>query len=514
MRWKADQRKREEGKGTEFEYRGQLLTETSIQPRIERKKFEGNSQEPLGISPSSCGYFVILIKAVDAKTPRDIEYSTPRNPVNLPLEYRSASVRAAQSTWTPPVNSNRSQSQMRLVWNGRTKADYQAQYEEGLGDERSGRPDEAEAKFRSALDGLDHLLSTTHPETVTVAYRLASFFAERVRMQDADTVLDWLTQAHLEDFGLYSTRTLDHIVNICEMFRNWGRPGDSAEFLQQVLHELGKGQPQPNSAQPSTATAGRPTLSTSAENTATAGEQEQAPHFSISFECPTEPSLLQAQIRQVTSGSQAGEGAETVLLRLIRHCEHFADKLIAHSLLCYSALLDHYEDVEDVVKKSDALNQAEQAIWNVFHSENKRTRDDLIACLQLAKYLVKASRYESAGDIFSQIECDAQETFGSDHPTTIWFLENIGTFYQNEGRWQDAAPQFEHALAARLSRYGERHESVRRLETALENRHFEIYVPSKDEDISSYAESERPIHRVPAPEFIFLDLRPRGRWKD
>jgi len=203
MLWKADQKKREEGKGTEFEYRGQQLTETSIQPRIERQKFEGNSQETLGISPSSCCDFVILIRAVDVKTPRDIEYTTPRNPVNLPLEYRSASVRTAQPTWTPPVNSNRSQSQMRLVWNGRTKADYQAQYEEGLGDERSGRPDEAEAKFRSALDGLDHLLSTTHPETVTVAYRLASFFAEHIRMQDADTVLDWLTQAHLEDFGPY-----------------------------------------------------------------------------------------------------------------------------------------------------------------------------------------------------------------------------------------------------------------------------------------------------------------------
>jgi tetratricopeptide (TPR) repeat protein len=514
MLWKADQRKRDQGKDTEFEYRGQLLTETSIQTRIERKKFEGNPQGPLGILSSSCCDFIILIRAVDAETPRDIKYTTPRNPVNSPLENRSASVRTAQTTWTPPVNSNRCQPQMRLVWNGRTKADYQAQYEEGLGDERSGQPDEAEAKFRSALDGLDHLLSTTHPETVSVAYRLASFFAEQVRMRDADTVLDWLTQAHFEDFGLYNTRTLDHIVNVCEMLRNWARPGDSAEFLQQFLHESDKGQPQPNSVQPLTTSASRPTQPTSDENTATAGEQEQAPHSSIPSEGPAEPSLLQAQIRQVTSGCQAGEGAEAVLLRLIRHCEQFPDKLIAQSLLCYPALLDHYEDVEDVVKKSDALNRAEQAVWNVLRSENKRTRDDLIACLQLAKYLVKASRYERAEDIFSEIECDAQETFGSDHLTTIWFLEKIGTFYQNEGRWQDAAPRFEHALAARLSRYGERHESVRRLEAALENRYFEIYVPSKDEETSSYAESEHPIRRIPAPEFIFLGLPPRGRQTD
>lgn len=44
MLWKADQRKREQGKNTEFEYRGQKLTETNIRPRLERKKFEPNPQ--------------------------------------------------------------------------------------------------------------------------------------------------------------------------------------------------------------------------------------------------------------------------------------------------------------------------------------------------------------------------------------------------------------------------------------------------------------------------------------
>jgi tetratricopeptide (TPR) repeat protein len=403
---------------------------------------------------------------------------------------------------------------MRLVWNGRTKADYQAQFEEGLGEERSGRPDEAEANFRSALEGFDRLLSTTHPETVAVAYRLASFFAEHVRMQDADTVLDWLNQAHLEDFGLSHARTLDHILNVCDMFQNWGRPEQAAELLQRVFHETVKEPPAPDSTYRLTANTSQHATRTSAQETENVHEHEHDPRFSIPLEGPVEPSTLQAQISQLHRGSRAGEGAEAVLLRLIKHCEQYPDTLLVHSLLCYSILLDHYEDRDDVVKQTNALEKAEQAVWTVLQSENKKTRDLLVACLQLSKRLVRGARYESADEIFSRIECDAQETFGSDHFRTIWFLENIGTFYQNEGRWQDAAPRFEHALAARLSRYGERHESVRRLEDALKNQYFERYVPSNDEETYHYAETQRPTCKILAPEFVILGSRSRGRQLD
>ncbi|KAJ4299753.1 hypothetical protein N0V90_004999 [Kalmusia sp. IMI 367209] len=498
MLQKADQRKRDEGKDTEFEFRGRLLTGTSIQRRIEQKKGGLHSQGPL-----------------DAETPSDIKYATPSNPLSSPQEYRSAAMRIAQPTWAPPAKfDRRTQPQVRLVWNGRTKADYQAQYEEALGEERSGRPDEAEAKFRSALEGLDHLLSTTHPETVAVAYRLASFFAEHVRMQDADTVLDWLNQSHLEDFGLNHTRTLDHILNVCDMFRNWGRPEQAADLLQQVLREADKEPARPDSTYPLTANTSQYTNETNSQETANFHGEEHNLRFSMPSEGPVAPSTLQTRISQLTRGSEVGEDTEAVLLRLIKHCEQYPDKLLVHSLLCYPILLSLYEDSDDVVKKSVALEQAEKAVWTVLQSENKRTRDDLVACLQLSKHLVRAARYESADEIFSQIECDAQETFGSNHLTTIWFLENIGTFYQNEGRWQDAVSRFEHALAARLSHYDERHESVRRLEDALENHHFETYVPSSDKETFEYAEPQRPIRRVIVPEFVVLGPRPRGRQLD
>lgn len=266
-----------------------------------------------------------------------------------------------------------------MIWQDRTKIEYQAQYEKGVEDERFGRLDEAEVNYRSALDGLYHLLTATHPETVTVAYTLASFFAQHVRMQDADTVLDWLTKAHIESLGPYNQRTLDHIINVCEMFRSWGRPRDSVELLQQYLDGSDKAQFQPVESQPLLAVTREETLST----------EEHPLHISIPSGAPAEPSMVQAQIRQVTSNSQTNGSVEASLLRLLRHCEQLPEELLAHSLLCHAALVDHYEDIGDTVKKSTALDMAEEAAWNVLRLEKRKSRNDLVTPFNWGSVLSK-----------------------------------------------------------------------------------------------------------------------------
>jgi len=45
---------------------------------------------------------------------------------------------------------------------------------------------DAEPKFREALAGLEALLSPTHEDTNTVAYRLAAFYAQHDRIRDAE----------------------------------------------------------------------------------------------------------------------------------------------------------------------------------------------------------------------------------------------------------------------------------------------------------------------------------------
>jgi hypothetical protein len=67
MLQKADQRKKEEGKDTKFEFRGQLLTETDIQCRIERKKGGPHHQGPLGIPLYPSCVCVILMELYRCK---------------------------------------------------------------------------------------------------------------------------------------------------------------------------------------------------------------------------------------------------------------------------------------------------------------------------------------------------------------------------------------------------------------------------------------------------------------
>jgi len=231
-----------------------------------------------------------------------------------------------------------------------------------------------------------------------------------------------------------------------------------------------------------------PALPEDTENTATADEWIKAPNFAVPSDRPIQLSLLQAQIRHIKSSHPIDGDIEKICLCLINHCEQFQGKLTAHSLPCYTALVQLYEDEDDMAKKLDILERAEKAVLYVLDSENRNTKDDLTACFGVAKHLVMASRYESAHDIFSQIEHNVQEIFGSDHLITIWFLEEIGYFYQEEGRWEDAVPRFEHALAAQLSRYGAYHENVRRLEAALENGHFDKDTSFKDDNVSSFYE--------------------------
>lgn len=83
--------------------------------------------------------------------------------------------------------------QLRLIWNGLSKVDLDAIYQEALVAERLGRLDEAEKKFRDTLAGFENLLSSTNLDIKAIAYRLASFYAKNDRMKDADAVFDWVT---------------------------------------------------------------------------------------------------------------------------------------------------------------------------------------------------------------------------------------------------------------------------------------------------------------------------------
>lgn len=109
---------------------------------------------------------------------------------------------------------------MRLVWNGHSKAEFSAMHRRAHDLERAENFEEAEAKFREALEGLEHLLSPTHEDTNTAAYHLAEFYFKQDRMKDADTVLNWMCEKHFERWGIGHQKTMVHLLHVSDLYNN------------------------------------------------------------------------------------------------------------------------------------------------------------------------------------------------------------------------------------------------------------------------------------------------------
>jgi tetratricopeptide (TPR) repeat protein len=121
--------------------------------------------------------------------------------------------------------------QPNLLRNGRSEADIEAVYQEAQSLERRSMIEDAEKKFREALIGFESLYSVTHETTAAVAYHLASFYASCGRMKDADVVFDWMTGKYIQRYGHKGLETLEHLLNVVEMFCNWSRIKDSPKIV-------------------------------------------------------------------------------------------------------------------------------------------------------------------------------------------------------------------------------------------------------------------------------------------
>ena len=68
--------------------------------------------------------------------------------------------------------------------------------------ESEGQSLSAEKKYREALAGFKNVLSPTHKDTVAIAYQLASFYANHGCMVNADLVLNWIGEKHVERWAV------------------------------------------------------------------------------------------------------------------------------------------------------------------------------------------------------------------------------------------------------------------------------------------------------------------------
>ncbi|KAF8244241.1 hypothetical protein K440DRAFT_22746 [Wilcoxina mikolae CBS 423.85] len=480
---KAEQRNRQHPgankKDTIFGYGGQVWTVERVRKSTQRAKItEGEA-----------------VIALDAPTPHDITYETPRAVPPSPGNVRSPEGPSAPrpaDRWTPmPSSSNAQLHFLQSAWNGRSSlAEIQAIKREAHQLNLEGEVQGAEKRFREALAGFENLLSPTHEDTNAVGYELANFYAEHDRMGDADLVLNWMGQKHVERWGFDHQKTTTHFLHVAELFTSWSRNDDAATLLYRVLdawdkRDSTKLNPEPHRvAQPQVIPL------------QTTPRQSKPEDMTRAFTETDDPRRVDYQLglanARVTTND---ETVEPLLLRLIEQCEKYPTKLDSQILQARCALVDLYRRLGDDGRAARALRLAQKALETVLASTAKKTEPLLDSCIHVAKLHMTENYSEVAEDIFQRIGDEAEDTFGTDHRVTIGILIHIGKTYQRRNMWTYAQPWFERALAASMTANGLENAMTKRLEDALEHQHYAVGALTHEE-LESVARARMDIYVI------------------
>lgn len=419
-----------------------------------------------------------------------VTYSTPRNVADHPAPAvisPPTDQRDVGSRWTPAPDSSLPANQytMRLTWNGCTTTEAMTRFREAQERDQQGDAEGAERQFRDALAAFEHLLSPTHEDTKTAAYSLAAFYARRGRMQEANNILDWMSEKHIERWGLRSKPTTDHVLRVVELLNSWLRPQDALAFLEKAKDYLWQPDPRacgqgvqhlssiPNNGN---VTHGISSPASSAFRTV------PFPENSSSGIAVNPSFMVDDQLRSAGAHVRANdESIEPLLLSLIAQCGQNPGKLAAQDLRGRAALIELYRKSGRTDAAVEELSKAQASFLATWKLDGKITKELIDASLEVAIQSLKSAQYNDADDMFHMMQDRVVETFGPDHSRTIWILIRIGLMYQNENRWNDAKPRFEQALAASMTANGLDDALTRSLEAALENEHYS-FINSDPED--------------------------------
>jgi tetratricopeptide (TPR) repeat protein len=335
---------------------------------------------------------------------------------------------------------------------------------------------EAERKFREALVGLENLLPATHEDTNAVAYHLAAFYAQHGRMKEADGVLNRIGEQHLDRWGINHKKTRTHIHRVADLFHSWNRQSDAIAFLCRAFSYYDR------------------LFGTSDRGGTSSGSIESNPsivrtmpiqHLRIQSADPTDSNHesegtngkeLEQPSTELAIKVEEADGPS--LLSLIDQCEKYPEHLGEETLQAYRTVINCCRTQQNGHMLPVALERSAAAFWKIFDTYERKAKMVLDAAVELAKAHLVSGNDEIAEDMFHEIQEEAVKSLGSDDHTTIAILIDIGKLYQDQQRWPDALPWFEHALSASLTANGLESNLTKKLDAARENECYEISYPT------------------------------------
>ncbi|KAG8533372.1 uncharacterized protein KY384_002155 [Bacidia gigantensis] len=460
MLHKAEQRsaadtQHPQGKRTLFEYGALVLTQDDVQKRSSRANLGTGENADLG-----------------APTPQNVIYQTPGDMALSPPSARTP--RQSRDTvpkWTPAPSPCQSQDQFfPSTFQNYTLTHFESMEREANRLEREEDVYAAEQRYREALAGLERILSATHKQTTALAYRLATFYANHDRMDDADRVLRWVTEKHVRRWGTVHENTMRHLLHVSKLYRIWSRSDEALSLLYRVLDTWDdKCQANVDREMPvqfGTTRHREPSIAVLGTNSERPGSR-QAPQTLAEI---VDPLRFDVQMSLSNTGLQAGDvSTEENLLHLIGECETHWQRLSLEILRARCTLINLYRKQNSLEKCSTALKEAWTAVHKSFEPGIEKTERLIRACLEVGKLHLECNDEEVAEDLFQSIAQNAEDAFQEDHAVIIRIFIHIGKLYQSQKHWFKAAPWFERALAASIAIGDSESPLIKVLEEALEN---------------------------------------------
>jgi thioredoxin-like negative regulator of GroEL len=376
------------------------------------------------------------------KTPFGVSVETP-----LPTSSPATSPRELEPETEPeaplpavtrvPAEDDQILDPIRLRYKGYTYRDIAKLQQEARELEDDGNLADTKEKYRELLDISKNLLSVGSETYKDVVYEAAWFFARNEDMEQADQILDNLSEETTRRWGPAHEQTIRHYAKVGVFLAQWNRHDDAVGIIARIT------------------------------------DNEEL-HARTSWT----PSTLEKPQENIRFNSAPNgnnnESSATSVLELLNILEQSPYENATDIVRMRCLLVTTYEKLGMQGKANETLSLAKDRTLELCKQRLELTTTFFQSAIDLARALLKAKQPTTAEDLLDRLQEKFMDDYGNDHPDTISLLIEAGKMFQQLKRWDLARPRFEAAYAGAMSQFGIDSLLVKRLETSLENKRFSM----------------------------------------
>ena len=340
---------------------------------------------------------------------------------------------------------------------------------------------EAEAQYRDALLGFRHLLSPTHDETLRAGYRFASFYANQGRMNEVDSLLNWMTSCHRTKWGTSHTSTILHYARVIDLFRSCGRREHAEIMLYKLMDNTNNLEDVLNGV----------TSRGSGQGPRSSNGNTNYSWFSESYN----PSTISHQLQMIDLSLAVNiRGPVDVLPRIIENCEGCPDGLGPQEVRAKCVLARLYITDGNINEARRVLSSAKGTMSRLLIPDEDffPPRVTVDAARRLAFMFFDAGDEQSCNAVLEEVIGVLQaRPRGTDVELKggilIDFLLSLASEFHHKSTWDKCKPWLELALGIAIKEFGWRSPDTKRFEKMLALEKFEYRSSEHVQDLMDYS---------------------------